>query len=114
MSIDDECNAKKKAGFCTSVTHHTTWVNSWVCKNCFNLRVEFNLKWIGPVGKYFDNTDHIYFAFKSPVSFIKSAGPSTPIEQMGKHNGLYMFRMGFIDSFNPGDGRIDINVGMYY
>ena len=107
-------NWDKKPGFCTDVTTYITRTNSWVCKNCFNIRIEFNLGWLGPVGNWFDNRDYVWLAFKQPVSVIKWAGPSDGVVPDGNdEDGNYRFKMGFNDNAQFGDGRIDINVGMY-
>jgi len=103
---------KNKPGFCTEVTQWTTETNSWVCRNCFNLRVNFNLKWAGAVGHWWDNRDSIYFAFKKPVSVIKAAGPAlkpVALDQQDE-DGNYLYRMDFNNQAQFGDGRIDINV----
>jgi len=104
-------NWDKKPGFCTDVTTYITRTNSWVCKNCFNIRIEFNLGWLGPVGKWFDNRDFVWLAFKQPVSVIKWAGPSDGVVADGNdEHGNFRFKMGFNDQAQFGDGRIDINV----
>merc|ERR1712050_594706 len=101
---------KNKPNYCTDVTMYQTRTNSWVCRNCFNIRLEFNLGWIGAVGYWWDNRDSIYFAFKDPVSAIKAAGPAlTPVAIPDK-DGLYRYRMDFNKQAQFGDGRIDINV----
>ena len=60
--------SKNKPGFCTDVTMYHKRTNSWVCKDCFNIRIEFNLK---AVGHWWDNRDYIWVAFKQPVSVIE-------------------------------------------
>ena len=105
--------SKNKPGFCTDVTMYHKRTNSWVCKDCFNIRIEFNLKWIGAVGHWWDNRDYIWIAFKQPVSVIKFAGPSDGVVPDGRDaDGNYRFKVGFNSNFNPGDKRIDINIGL--
>ena len=108
----DSPNAASKPGFCTDVTAFTYQTNSWVCRNCFNVRLNLKLDWIGVVGKWFDNKDFVWIAFKNPVSVIKWAGPADSVEADGQdEDGNYLYKVGFNDNFNPGDGRIDINMG---
>lgn len=114
-NANDQCEnspyAENKPGFCTDVTHHVTRTNSWVCRNCFNLRVEFNLGWLGPVGRWFDHRDFVWLAFKQRVSVIKWAGPADILEPDGKDSdGNYIYKLGFNPNFNPGDRRVDINI----
>ena len=71
---EDSKNFKNKSGYCTDVSTYYQNTNSWVCNNCFNIRIEFNLDWIGAVGHWWDNFDHIMIAFKEPVSVIKYQG----------------------------------------
>merc|ERR1712088_131623 len=107
---DGSYGNKNKPGFCTDVTVYQTRTNSWVCRNCFNIRVEFNLAWVGAVGHWWDNRDSIYFAFEHPVSAIKAAGPALTPVAISDKDGLYRFRMDFNKQAQFGDGRIDINV----
>ena len=91
-----------------------TRTNSWVCKNCFNLRIEFKLDWIGAVGHWFDNQDHIWIAFKQPVSVIKQSGPASAVESAGQDaEGNYRFKIYFEKNAEFGDRRIDINIGNF-
>ena len=113
-----ECTAasnKNKPSFCAVVTHHITKTNSWVCKNCFNLRVNFNLNWLGAVGNAFDNTDSVYLAFAGPVSFVKSAGPTNDVKAIGQdEHGSFVYEVGFNDQAQFGDRRIDFNIGKFH
>jgi len=111
---EDSPHYKNKPDFCTDVTQYHTKTNSWVCKNCFNIRLEFNLNYIGAVGHWWDNRDFVWISFKEPVSAIKCAGPCDGVEADGQDaDGNYRFKVGFNDNFNPGDKRIDVNIGLF-
>lgn len=116
--IAEQCelsaNEDNKPGFCTDVSEYAYRTNSWVCKNCFNVRVQFKMSWIGAVGHWFDNRDYVWIAFKGPVNVVKFAGPADEVVPDGRDDdGNYRFKIGFNDNFNPGDGRIDVNIGSY-
>ena len=118
IEMPKECkeseNVKNKPGFCTDVTTYYTKTNSWVCKNCFNVRIEFNLGWIGAVGHWWDNKDYIWLAFKEPVSVIKAQGPVESVEGVPGTDaqGYYRFKVSFNANAQFGDRRIDVNIGM--
>ena len=106
-----ELSSSHKPTFCTDVTQYLTRTNEWVCRNCFNIRISFNLAWIGAVGYWWDNKDFIMIEFKQPVSVIKWQGPVNEVvlDKQGSSEN-YRFRVGFIDQFNPGDRNIDVNI----
>ena len=109
----DACAAIGKPSFCATITPKITRTNAWTCKDCFNLRIEVNLNQLGAVGALWDNQDHVFLTFDNDVSFVKAAGPaaSPAVEMAGTDEGYQMWRVDFQNTFNPGDRRIDINVG---
>jgi len=106
------CDAVNKPSFCAVITPKITRTNAWTCKDCFNLRIEVDLNKLGAVGEFWDNKDNIFLTFDNDVSFVKAAGPaqSPAVEMARTDSGYQMWKVGFQNTFNPGDRRIDINV----
>ena len=110
-SNKSECELAGKPDFCAAVTAFIDRTNQWVCRDCFNVRVNFKLSNIGTVGAFFDNRDFVYIAFDTPVELIKYAGPVGGATQMSDLDGNPVWKIGFENTFEIGDGKIDFNIG---
>jgi len=92
-------------GACTEVTTFVERTNTWDCRDCFNLRVNFNLdhlisSWNGVV----------YMSFTEETSLVKIAGPGEAVEFANlDENDNHLYEMTFEDGHEYGDGRIDVN-----
>jgi len=90
---------------CRDVTTGITRTNSWTCRDCYNLRVNFNLE------SFADNwIPHVYISFSEETAVVKVAGPAAAIDYEGlDRNGDHMYKVTFLAGHEFGDNRIDFN-----
>lgn len=89
---------------CREVTNDVTLTNRWTCRDCFNLRVNFNLK------QYRDNWGNkMYMTFTNNITVVKFAGPmQSMVLDRQMDNGHFKFDLSF-GNHEFGDGQIDFN-----
>lgn len=85
------------------VTNYVTKTNTWTCRACFNVRVEFEFDQVG-IKAWNPNTARIEIHLSNEVGFIKTQGIVKKVD-----GDMKVYKFDFIPSFNPGDKRIDFN-----
>ncbi|CAG5102743.1 Oidioi.mRNA.OKI2018_I69.chr1.g445.t1.cds [Oikopleura dioica] len=100
----------KKPNRCNDVSYKMTKTNTWVCKDCFNYRIEFQLRELN-MNWWWTHDDFMYMTFDEPVTFITAAHPVDNVELHDTNSaGDQIYKISFKDGFVPGDGRIDFNI----
>jgi len=94
------CDATKQTD-CTSIQNKITFMNSWTCRNCHRLRVEYNAKNMGI--NDFDNKDYLDIQFDREIIWLQHAHPVDSAEHIGGN----VWRVGFSDQAMFGDNRVD-------
>jgi len=93
---------------CVDIAFNMRKTNSWVCRDCFNYRVEFNYQ---ETAWWWTNEDFIYLTFDEPVSFVTVAHPIKDVVLYSTSPaGQQTYKLDFKPDFNPGDNRIDFNI----
>lgn len=106
-----ECtwNEHNKPSRCVDIAFSMHKTNSWVCRDCFNYRVELNN--IQQTAWWWTNEDFIYLTFDEPVSFVTVAHPINDVVLYSTSPaGQQTYKLEFKRDFNPGDNRIDFNI----
>merc|ERR1712176_426689 len=95
-------------GRCSEVTQFVSFTNSWTCRSCFNIRVQFTFAEAGHPD--FDSEDSLTLAFSSQVALVKFAYPVTGIKAHGQDSaGNYLQKVTFDRNVEFGDRRMDFN-----
>ena len=89
--IVKSCSDKKAAGNleCTSFLTNVERYNSWDCKHCFRMRIQYNMAALGI--KDFDAKDYLDMRFDQAVAFDQE-GLQYPIKsavRVNKQNNVY-------------------------
>jgi len=107
-----ECNWQlhQKPKRCNDIEFTMEKTNSWVCRDCFNYRVNFKTTQL-QIDWWWTNEDFIYLTFDEPVSFVTAAYPvkDAVLYSQGA-DGQQTYKLTFESNFNPGDKRIDFNI----
>jgi len=107
-----ECNWQlhQKPKKCNDIEFTMEKTNSWVCRDCFNYRVNFRTDQL-QIDWWWTNEDFIYLTFDEPVSFVTAAYPvkDAVLYSQGA-DGQQTYKLTFESNFNPGDKRIDFNI----
>merc|ERR1711937_649486 len=82
------------------VTNYVTKTNTWTCRACFNVRLEFGFNEVG-IKSWNSKTAWIEIGLSNEVGFIKTVGIVEKVD-----GDMKTFKFNFIPSFNPGDRRI--------
>ena len=95
---------------CREITGRVIKTNSWTCRACFNLRINFNLNRIRQTYNW-DRT--VFLSFTEEVAVVKFAGPASSITFDGRDANLnYRYKVQFIIGHEFGDNRVDFNAGL--
>jgi len=102
------CSADSRQGQCSAITDFVTFTNSWTCRSCFNIRVNYKFDSVGTPN--FEAQDSLILAFKKSVLLVKFAHPVRNITNMGEdENGNHLWKVSFVESVQFGDSRMDFN-----
>jgi len=107
-----ECNWQQhqKPKRCKDIEFTMEKTNSWVCRDCFNYRVNFRTDQL-QIDWWWTNEDFIYLTFDEPVSFVTAAYPvKDAVLYSTGADGQQTYKLTFESHFNPGDKRIDFNI----
>ncbi|CAG5076795.1 Oidioi.mRNA.OKI2018_I69.PAR.g8548.t1.cds [Oikopleura dioica] len=85
------------------VTKFVTKTNTWTCRACFNVRLQFGFSQAG-IKSWNSKTAWIEIGLSNEVGFIKTEGIVKKVD-----GNMKTYKFTFIPHFNPGDKRIDFN-----